>query len=286
MDVRNSWIRHLQAENKSPRTIQTYLSALDHLEASTEPLGATRNDLEAFLTHRLGLVKASSVCVDFRSLQQLYKWLSDEGEIETNPMARMRKPHVSEEPIAIYSDADIAKLLLVSQGKDFSSRRDLAIIRLLIDTGMRRSELAGINLSDLDLKAQTVNVLGKGRRIRQVPFGTKTAVALDRYLRLRNSHKDSALPNLWLGKHGAVSSNGIYEIVQSRGKQAGLTGRVFIHKFRHLFAHSWQMAGGNEMDLMRICGWSSNAMLGRYGKSAADVRAKESHRRLAIGDRY
>jgi len=95
------------------------------------------------------------------------------------------------------------------EGRDFIDRRDAAILRLFLDTGVRVSEAAGIMLpGDLDLDDQVVIVLGKGRRPRAVPFGRKTALALDRYLRMRASHSFAHLPNLWLGLAGAMTPSG------------------------------------------------------------------------------
>ncbi len=103
---------------------------------------------------------------------------------------------------------------------------------------------------DLDLDDQVVIVLGKGRRPRAVPFGRKTALALDRYLRMRASHPFAHLPNLWLGRAGAMTASGLYQVVAARGAAAGLP-RLHPHQFRHSFADSWLSAGGNEGDLMR-----------------------------------
>jgi site-specific recombinase XerC len=123
-------------------------------------------------------------------------------------MAGMNPPHIPDEPPPVLTDDELRRLLKACEGRDFADRRDAAIIRLFLDTGIRVSESAGIMLpGDLDLDDQAV-VLGKGRRPRAVPFGRKTALALDRYLRLRASHHLAHLPNLWLGLAGAMTPSG------------------------------------------------------------------------------
>jgi site-specific recombinase XerD len=116
----------------------------------------------------------------------------------------MRPPTVDFTPPVLSVD-EARRLLAVCEGKSFLARREMAMLRLLLDTGIRRAELAALTIADVDINDGVATVFGKGRRVRIVPFGRKTGQALDRYLRVRATHRLSDRPELWLGKGGPVS---------------------------------------------------------------------------------
>ena len=285
------FVRHLEAENKSPGTVSTYLKALRALDAYLAAAGMPRTidgirreHLEAFMSDLLTRVRPATASNRYRALQQFFKWAEGIEEIRESPMRKMRPPHVPEEPPPVVREAEARTLLDACRGTGFEERRDAALLRMLFDTGMRRAELAGLAVDDLDLNSRLAIVTGKGRRPRAVPYGVKTARALDLYLLARARRGDADLRVLWLGKKGPLGPTGIAQVLKRRARQAGLA-HINPHRFRHTFAHLWKAGGGNEDDLMQLMGWKSRQMLTRYGASAAAERAREAYRRLSPGDR-
>lgn len=210
----------------------TYAKAVDQLDAflaaprrgrPRRVADIRREDIEAFLVERSEAgMRPAMLSQRFRSLQQYFKWLAVEGEIERSPMATMRPPQVPETPPPVLREEDLRRLLDTCAGTSFEDRRDAAILRLFHDTGMRRGELAGLRVDDVDFDHEVALVLGKGRRPRACPFGHKTGQALDRYLRVRSRRADAHEPWLWLGKRGRLTETGVEQVVKRRGRQAGL----------------------------------------------------------------
>ena len=275
-ELAQDWYRFLRAANIAPSTVGQYRKVVDSL---TEYLAEKGISSANKVTHRVlaryfsdlterplrrdpsKKVSAAYVSLHYRGLQQFWRWLVDvEQELADNPFGRMRPPHVPARPVPVLADQELRDLLAACSGNSFDARRDTALIRVLLDTGVRVSELTGLRLEDLDFPHSVLTVLGKGRRPRTVSFGNKTGEALRRYLRARQGHTRAEEPAVWLGRQGPMTAWGVRQVLERRGAESGVP-HCNPHRFRHTFAHRWLADGNGETDLMRITGWRSREMV-------------------------
>jgi site-specific recombinase XerD len=284
--------KFLRAANRSDATVEKYVMVAtqfcdwlgpDDGSFLAETTSTQRRRVEGFVAWSLESRRASTANTRYQSLIQFFKYLVREEILDDSPMTGMTPPIVPEEPVPVPDAEFLPRLLKSCAGKDFESRRDYAILRLFIDTGMRLSELTNLTLDDVDLDQDVAIVMGKGRRPRTCPFGNKTSLALERYLRARNSRQDAShSPWFWLGLRGQMSSSGVRQVIWRRTERVG--ERLHPHQLRHYFAHDWLANGGEETDLMRLMGWRSRTMLSHYAASTGSARAVAAHRRMGRGD--
>ncbi len=285
--TRDYWILHLKSEGRAERTISTYLRALDRLDAYLAEQGMPRElrairreHLESFMVALRERGNApATISILFRALRVFWTWLVDEDEISRNPMEKMKAPTAPVNPPPVLSDDEIRRLLATCKGQGLIDRRDLAILSLLLDTGIRRGELAGLTVGDLNLGQMVAFIeasTSKSRRGRAVAYGPTTAKAIVRYLRHPKAPRDPSEP-LWRARTGLpLTGNEIYHVVRRRAAQAGL--KVYVHALRHTWASRMLGSGHSEGDVMALGGWSSREMLNRYGASAASERAIAAYR--------
>jgi len=293
-----SFGRNLDDRKLSPNTVSTYLTGVklfgQFLTERGMPMTVadiSGEHVREYLRHLDASGKSSNTCANrHKALVAFFSWLVEEGEIRNSPMARIKRPTIEQTPPLIISDEVVRKLLATCRGADFEDRRDHAIIRLFFDIGIRRSGLAYLRVQDVDLDAYppTITIVGKGQRgqrhIYVAAIGSKTAAAIDRYLRVRARHKHAGDQALWLGRQGPLRDGAIALLLLRRGKQAGVT--IHAHLFRHKFAHD-QLSEPDvkEGDVLEQGGWRDPTMLRRYARSAAAERARLAHARKDLSSR-
>jgi integrase/recombinase XerD len=289
-DLLPSWLVALRAEHKAPKTIKQYGDGirlyLRWCDNTGTPAELTKPAVQAFISSLFDNgAEANTVKARYGALKRFAIWLATEGELSGDPLAGMTPPTLDTKVIHPLTDAELKDLVKVCQGNTFRDRRDEAIIRLMAETGLRAGECAALKLSDVDtLHGQATVTRGKGGRGRVVPFSAKTAQAVDRYIRMRRSHKLAGTDDLWLGeKSNTFAYTALYRALVRRAKLAGIDN-FFPHLLRHTAATRWLAAGGSEGGLMAVAGWSKRDMLDRYTRATASERAADEARQLHLGE--
>lgn len=287
LELVESWQIALAALNRSKRTRASYRAAATSYLAwcadnSVPPL--TRQSIQRFSAASLAAgTEANTARLRHYALKSFTTWLLDEGLIDHDPFVKLSPPQQTTKITSALSDEEVQALFAACRGTGYTDRREDAILRFLIDTGARSSELLAMTVADLDLPHFVAALnYGKGGKGRLVSFSPATAASLDRYLRARRIMAPPQEPALWIStKHRPLRYSGMAHAVTQRAHKAGLTD-FHPHKTRNTFAVRWLAAGGSEGGLMALAGWSTRAMIDRYTAASATERALAESRRIGV----
>lgn len=251
----------------SPKTISWYDAFLRHfadfLRQHEHPIAISQlsiSHLRAWLHHgqERGL-SAYTVQGQARTLKVFFRFAQEEGYLETNIANRLKVPRAPKKIIQTFSEEQLQQILAATR-----STRDKAILGLLIDTGIRVTELASLRIQDVELDRGRMKVHGKGAKDRFVFCGNKCRRLLWRYTNTERPNVSS--DRLFINSHGQpLEARGILEMMRRCGKRAGITGvRCSPHTLRHTFAKRFLLNGGDVFTLQQILGHSTLEMVRRY----------------------
>jgi integrase/recombinase XerC len=253
------YIDALRAEkNLSPFTLRNYANDLRHYFdfLDEQDAGVTSVDkltLRAYLSSLVeeGLA-SSSVMRKVSTLRSFYRYLRFEGVIESDPLLGVRGPRRERRLPNFLTQEQIDSLIAAADDDTPQGLRDRAILELLYASGLRVSEIAGLDAINADLSERTVRVWGKGSRERVVVMGVPAARAVERYLvdgRPRLARRAEAA--LFLNRDGGrLSQRGVQVVVRKHALKAGLERRVHPHLLRHTFA-THLLEGGAEIRVVQ-----------------------------------
>lgn len=282
-----SFQRHLRAERKDPDTVAHYVGAtqqfLDFCAAEGLPdvTGVSREHVEMWLERLHETYSPYTVKNRHQGLRMFFTWLTEEGEIERSPMARIRPPSVEESPKDVVSVEDMAKVFAhLEKGKRW---RDAALIGILYDTGMRASELADTLTENVNLDTGVIFIpKSKANRVRMVHLSATAIRYLDRYLR-----KPRANPEYLLnGPRGKLTRSGMYWAVRKVFEEVGIDGTIGAHDMRHTSASHVAASGEmSESDAMALYGWKDPDMWRHYSSQARSQAALVAHAKASPLDK-
>lgn len=300
-----------RTDGKSPRTVEYYEGNLRrflwYCERQSWPDDVrliTEWHIREFLAyvasevHRWGLngngsessrrqASYSTVHHYYAVLKAFFNWCVMEGFLTESPVAKVKMSNPKLKVIQPYAAEEIARMLAVcdydyQHNARFLGSRNRAIILMLLDAGLRVSEIANIALEDIDTERGWIKVRGKGDKERVVRIGTTTQKALWRYLMYRADNVTSAL---WLTEEGtAFKSDGIQAMVKRLKQRAGVTSKGNCHRFRHTFALNFLRADRNPFNLQYLLGHSDLRMVRHYTATLGMEDALKAHEKASPVD--
>ncbi|MFA5377805.1 MAG: tyrosine-type recombinase/integrase [Dehalococcoidia bacterium] len=278
-DARKEWLMDVGIEGRSPATVHFYTQF-------TQPFAAKLGEIPM---DKLTSTMVKQYLADaqdghdfahharYRALRRFLNYCVKEKYIESSPL-NLRMPTLPEPVIPDFSREEIKAMLKACQGT--MALRDMAMILLMYDTGIRLGEMPRMKLEDVNLVGHQLLIHGKGKRgkkDRLLHLSDATVKAIWTYLKSRKKQADL----VWLSEESRpIDSGGIYQAVKRVIRRAGIQGRkASPHVFRHTFASQFLQSGGGMDELQYLLGHESMAMVERYARFSKAKRAIESQAR-------
>ena len=253
------FLLNLRARNFSAHTLRAYAADLREFSAFLSKRGKAtlagfnRQNVRAYM----GLLQSANprrntLLRKIASLRSFAGWLEEQGDFTDNPFMLLPLPRKERLLPRFLTETEVSALAASAVKADtILAPRNYALLELLYSSGLRRAEVAGLNIGDLDFMGGFVRVLGKGSKERIVPVGLNALSAVRAYLASRKSH--GAAEPLFLNKNGArIGGHGIALILKTLARKSGSARHITPHMLRHSFAthlldHGCDLRGVQEM---------------------------------------
>ncbi|MBL9184993.1 MAG: tyrosine recombinase XerC [Verrucomicrobiaceae bacterium] len=266
-ELAEAFLEFLDGERRSsPRTLILYETALRQFRQWRLPFKGwdkvEADDFRAFLFDLMKQERArSSIRLQFAALRSFFKWLTRRRGWKHNPLMDVQLPKLEKKLPVVFTVDQIDHLLSLPmttpktpQALAWAAERDAAILELFYSTGMRLSELAALNVEDIDAISEVVRVFGKGRKERLCPLGTPALSAVQRYRQKAGVHSGP----LFLSRvRRRMTIDAINDVVQKYWRLSGLAVHMTPHKFRHSFATHLLNNGADLRSVQSLLGHAS-----------------------------
>ncbi len=267
---------HAESEES---TVQ--LATLTKTGLREKMLAVTPEDIRGFLAqlHERNYSRAS-VARKLATLRSFYKFMVRRGYVETNPVASIRTPKQERRLPKCLSYEQVQRLLETPKDDEILGCRDRAMLETIYSTGVRVSELVGLNISDVDFLGGMLHIKGKGNKERLSPIGHAAMLAVKKYLQMRQQHtqgQDNEEQALFVNKHGRrLSTRSVRRKLDKYLLDAGLDPSISPHTLRHSFATHLLNNGADLRSVQELLGHQSISTTQIYTHLTTD-KLKESY---------
>ncbi|MEK6568632.1 MAG: tyrosine recombinase XerC [Candidatus Omnitrophota bacterium] len=250
------YIRYLEIEkNASEHTILNYKKDLEEFKKF---LGEAKIESVSYLTLRKFLstlkergLKSRSISRKLSSLRSFFRFLNREGFLKSDPTSAISSPKLEKHLPIFLTEDEITRLVESPDTKELSGFRDRAILETFYSTGMRVSELIGLNQENIDFFGGVAKVMGKGRKERLTPIGDRALLAIREYLERR----DNSQPAVFLNKNGRrLTARGVRVILDKYVRILALRENISPHSLRHSFATHLLNRGADLRSVQELLG--------------------------------
>ena len=259
------FLRYLGVErNASPRTLKAYRQALTAFRVQTAKRWkqCTTDDFRDYLFAIMKRGQARSyVRLQFSALRAFYKFLIERKKLRIDPLRQLQLPKLDKKLPLVLTRQQIDELLAAPlkiekerAAPDWMPRRDVAVMELFYSSGLRLSELAALNVDDVDLYTESVRVFGKGRKERVCPVGAPALEAIQKYRSAANVHSGALFINK---SRSRISSQSIWLILKRYLRHTSIPISISPHKLRHSFATHLLDRGADLRSVQSLLGHAS-----------------------------